>query len=226
MDMNMMNSMMNNINDNNMMQSNMMQSNMMQGNMMNNNMIQGNMMQGNMMNNNMMQGNMIQGNMMQGNMMNNTNPNLNNIQGTSIQALKQKQKEDNPPSIASNSHHSNNTNNTNLSLNDKIIDTLVTDVNASFDDYSPSDEKEYDTETEKEDKKINYNKIIEYLYEPVLLLVIYVILSQEKIRDTLMKYIPLLNPTDEGEIKPSGIILYGIILVGLFMLFKKILLNK
>ena len=110
-------------------------------------------------------------------------------------------------------------------MNDKIIDTLVTDVNASFDDYSPSDEKEYDTETDKEDEKINYNKIIEYLYEPILLLVIYFILSQEKIRDIFMKYIPLLNPTD-GEIKQSGIILYGIILVGLFMLSKKILLNK
>ena len=180
--------------------------------------------------NNMMNQNMNDNsfnNMMNQPMMSNINHNLNNIQGTSIQTLKKIQKEENPPSIASKSHNSNHSSNTNLSLNDKIIDTLVTDVNASFDDYSPSDEKEHDTETEKEkDEKINYNKIIEYLYEPILLLVIYIILSQEKIRDTFIKYIPLLNPTDEGEIKLAGIILYGIILVGLFMLSKKILLNK
>jgi hypothetical protein len=223
MDMNMMNSMMNNINDNSMMNNNMMNNNMMSNNQMMGNQMMGNQMMGNnMMGNNMMNNQMMSNNMM----MNNTNQNLNNIQGTSIQALKQKQKEDNPPSVASKSHNSNHTNNTNLSFNDKIIDTLVTDVNASFDDYSPSDEKEYDTETEKENEKINYNKIIEYLYEPILLLVIYIILSQEKIRDTFMKYIPILNPTDEGEINLSGIILYGIILVGLFMLSKKILLNK
>ena len=213
LDMNMMG-----MNNNNMMGMNNNNMMGMNNNMMNNNIIDNNMIDNNMMgmNNNMMNNNM---------MTNNTNQNLNNIQGTSIQALKHKQKEDNPPSIASKSHNSNHTHNTNLSLNDKIIDTLVTDVNASFDDYSPSDEKEYDTETDKEDEKINYNKIIEYLYEPILLLVIYFILSQEKIRDIFMKYIPLLNPTD-GEIKQSGIILYGIILVGLFMLSKKILLNK
>jgi hypothetical protein len=198
------------------------------------------------MNLNMMSNNMISNNMNQ--MMPNNHIASNNIQsmqgGTSIAQLRQKQQQNmindniqynknkiNEQTQSLYSNNSINNNSINNNMNDDImIDNLITDINTSFDDFSPSDEKEDniindienedDDEDEDDDDKY-YKKILKILIEPVILLTIYLIMSQERIRNIIAKYIPQLNPVgDDCEIPFSGVFIYGVILTLLFSIIK------
>lgn len=110
----------------------------------------------------------------------------------------------------------------------KKIDHLVSDINKSLDDYSPSKSIISD-ETEEEDnishKKSSYGSYIPTcLKEPILLIIIYVIMSQEFIHKMLCNYISYVNVQDDGRVPLIGIIIYGSILALIFMIFKKILI--
>lgn len=72
------------------------------------------------------------------------------------------------------------------------------------------------------DDDYNYGMII---IEPLLLLTIYVVLSQDFMIDFASRYIEQLNPVN-GGIPLSGIIIWGIVLVILFMSLRKIVQYK
>jgi hypothetical protein len=61
--------------------------------------------------------------------------------------------------------------------------------------------------------------------EPLLLLVIYLLFSQPIVRQTLGNYITQLNPDAEGKIGFAGVLIYGIILVTIYFLAKRYLIN-
>jgi hypothetical protein len=61
--------------------------------------------------------------------------------------------------------------------------------------------------------------------EPLLLLVIYLLFSQPVVRQTLGSYITQLNPDAEGKIGFAGVLIYGIILVTIYFLTKRYLIN-
>lgn len=57
--------------------------------------------------------------------------------------------------------------------------------------------------------------------DPLLILVIFIILSQPAIRDGFGKYIKYINCDENGRVPFIGVLIYGIILVSIFMLSKK-----
>ena len=74
-----------------------------------------------------------------------------------------------------------------------------------------------------DDNEVNYAKLfIEFL----ILLSLYVIMSQPFVISIASTYIDQLNPNDNGDISLTGIIIYGVILTLLFMVIRKIVLSK
>jgi hypothetical protein len=64
------------------------------------------------------------------------------------------------------------------------------------------------------------------IIEPLLLLTIYVILSQPFAINFASYYIDQLNPNEDGAIPLSGIIIYGVILVIMFMVLRRVVEYK
>ncbi len=111
------------------------------------------------------------------------------------------------------------------------IHHLVRNINQSLDDYAPSksqnteDSEDDSTEKENNNNKKNDNSgsyVPEILKEPLLIIIIYVILSQGFVRKGIGSYISYINPTQDGSVALIGYVIYGTILALLFMFFKKI----
>ncbi len=107
------------------------------------------------------------------------------------------------------------------------IKNLVKDINRSLEDFdgskSESDESETDDiENIEENKPVN-SYIPEFVKEGLLIIIIYVLLSQEFVRNNIGKFITYINPDDTGKIYIIGYISYGTILAILFLFFKKVL---
>lgn len=111
------------------------------------------------------------------------------------------------------------------------IRNLVSDVNKSLDNYSPSnqdipeDPMTDDSSDEEDDNNtISENSYLpEWLKESILILIIYIILSQGMVQSFFGKYIKYINPDENGSVPFIGIVIYGIILVVLYLLFKYLL---
>lgn len=112
-------------------------------------------------------------------------------------------------------------------INMKKIDHLVSDINKSLEGFSPSRSLvSEDSEEEDDNEKTTsyWSYIPNLLKEPLLLLIIYVILSQNFVYNLASNYITYLNPKDDGRVPLLGVIIYGAILAIIFMFFKKILI--
>ena len=114
------------------------------------------------------------------------------------------------------------------------IHHLVKNINQSLDDYAPSKsqntEDSEDDSTEKEEDinskiKSSDSYIPEILKEPLLIIIIYVIMSQGFVRKSIGSYISYINPNQDGYVSLIGYITYGTILALLFMFFKKIIIK-
>ena len=57
----------------------------------------------------------------------------------------------------------------------------------------------------------------------LVLFIIYIILSQEMIKDFFSKYFSSLNPDNEGKIGIQGVIIYGLILSVIYMITRKLI---
>jgi hypothetical protein len=69
------------------------------------------------------------------------------------------------------------------------------------------------------------NKVPKMLREPLIIVVLFVILSQPIIRDNIAKYVRQINPDMDGKVPFVGILIYGLIFAVLFTLAKKFLMN-
>jgi len=67
--------------------------------------------------------------------------------------------------------------------------------------------------------------IPEKLREPLIIFVLFVILSQPFIKNTIGRYVKQINPDREGKVPLTGVIIYGALLAALFALSKKFLLR-
>jgi hypothetical protein len=63
------------------------------------------------------------------------------------------------------------------------------------------------------------------LREPLIILVLYVVLSQAFVYKTVGKYIPQINPDGTGEVSFYGVIIYGLLLAITYALAKRFLLE-
>ena len=137
----------------------------------------------------------------------------------------------------------------------KSIVHLISDINKSLDNYSPSkstdkdDIEDVDDIEDKEDKENKENKdnrdndtddnenninikLIKtkkntnyksYLLDFTLIIIIYVLLSQNPVKIFTGKYIKFVNPNSDGTISLSGLLIYGIMIAVLFVLIKKLI---
>ncbi len=198
-------------------------------------------MQSNMMQQNMMQQNMMQPNMMMGGQMINSGPRISEMGGgTPISQLRKDILETIPlhnDSESSKSTKSNKSNNMKFIVDDINNDSEIGPKNkkkkkSDDDDYKEEeDEEEEDDEEETKPKKkkkssdfnLNNLNIPEMLKDPVLIWLIYMLMSQNFFKNLVGKYISSINPNEEGVVTIKGVAMYGLILVALYTLIKFIL---
>lgn len=164
--------------------------------------------------------------------------------GTSIADLKQKQSD---YSIQQKQFKKQNDEKQVFSNSDQERDKikhLVKDINKSLDDYGPSkmrnsdesydvtdndNDNNNDNENESENREMfddKYEKIFpDYLTELLLIVIIYVILSQNFVRKIIGNYISYINPEKNGTVPLIGYIIYGTIIAVMFELLKKIFIK-
>jgi len=118
------------------------------------------------------------------------------------------------------------------------INNLVLDINKSLENYSPSSQAvpltdEYEdyheplenlqnTKNENTETKDSSDYIL--LKEFLLLVIIYVILSQNFFRNFIGKYIKYINPKPDGNVSLIGVIIYGILFAIIYLIVKKFLI--
>lgn len=64
------------------------------------------------------------------------------------------------------------------------------------------------------------SRVPESFRDPLIILVIFIVLSLPVVKENIGNFIPQINPDAEGKVSFTGILIYGIILVALFMLVK------
>lgn len=85
-----------------------------------------------------------------------------------------------------------------------------------------SDDREDDRENDKEDKsdkktKTKSNIIEDSIYDGILLLIIYLLMSQGFVKNFLGRYIRMINVNSEGVVPFIGVVIYGLIFVLVFL---------
>jgi len=98
-------------------------------------------------------------------------------------------------------------------------------------DYTePSNELNFDNDKDDDTVSVEtvefYNDYVNIFIEMLLLLTVYVVMSQPFVVSNLSKYIHQLNPSEDGIIKLSGILIYGIILTCLFVVIRNSVLKN
>lgn len=104
------------------------------------------------------------------------------------------------------------------------IDELARDISLNLpeDTFATVSGTDNTNDTKKETD--NFVSVVYKLREPLIILVIYIIMSQPTVREVAGKYIKYIRPDDEGKVSFAGVLIYGIILAILFMLVKNIAL--
>jgi hypothetical protein len=112
------------------------------------------------------------------------------------------------------------------------IKNLVKDINNEIDDDKKKKTKKQDTDSDTEEEKPKKKKskgsffnftIPEMIKDPILIWVIYMLMSQNFFKKLVGKYITHINPNEEGVVPFSGVAVYGLVLVVLFTLIKFLL---
>jgi hypothetical protein len=113
-------------------------------------------------------------------------------------------------------------------VNERDIDMIARDVNDSLDDVpreqKPKKKNKHKKDDKKEKKETFMDKIPEILREPLIIVVIYMLLSTNIVKKTLSAYIPQIRPTGDGNILFVGIFVYALILAICFIILKKLLM--
>lgn len=99
------------------------------------------------------------------------------------------------------------------------IDELARDISENLNDKEYFEDDKLDGgDDDGLTLKVPYN-----LKGPLFLLIIYFIMSQSSVRQLFGKYISYLNPDENGIVSQLGIIIYGLIMVGIYMVINKFL---
>jgi len=160
--------------------------------------------------------------------------------GTSIQDLKNLQYEQGHNAAhhvqqAQHTPYYNIPNNYNYPQQSQNIEELARDINNDLssdtfvENISENDEEIMLADIKNENKSKNLLPnllpgVPMLVQDSILILIIYIILSQPLIKNTIGNYIKQIQPRTNGEVSQMGIIIYGIILVLLYALTKKFLL--
>lgn len=105
---------------------------------------------------------------------------------------------------------------------------LVKDINRGLGDYVPSDIQNTDTDEtiDNDDEPINKKSdftLFGLVKEPLIIILLYLLISQNFVRNSLGVYIPYVLPRQDGSLSFIGHLICGIIMASLFILSKKVL---
>lgn len=130
------------------------------------------------------------------------------------------------------------------------IDELINQINTESDESIPKKKKsksktkskekdkskDTDTDTDTDDNSNKKNvkiekkskfklffRIPEFIRDPLLIWIIFILLSQNFIKQLIGKYVKQINPNDEGVVSFMGVVIYGLIFAVLFGLIKFLL---
>ena len=109
--------------------------------------------------------------------------------------------------------------------NNPNIKNLVNEINNDLEDDFDDVISEEDLEENIVIKKSMLKKIKENIYEPIILLLLYVLLSQGSVRIFIGRYVKQINPNRDGIVGLSGLIIYGLILAILHQIIKTYLIE-
>lgn len=116
------------------------------------------------------------------------------------------------------------------------MDQLAREVNDSLDDLNiPLDSPKQQLtnrprqiqKQQKEQTKNNegiMGKVPIFLREPIIIVLIFIILSLDVVKKTLSSYIPQIKPSADGSVLFVGIVIYAMILAISYSVAKKLLL--
>jgi hypothetical protein len=174
--------------------------------------------------------NQIPANILMSNMMNNNGPSISSMGGgTPISQLRKdvviaKSKEVQPDTYMDDYATDTDRN--------SHIKNLVKDINNEIEDGKKKKVKVQDTDTETEEEKPKKKKskgsffnftIPEMIKDPILIWLIYMLMSQNFFKRLIGKYLTQINPNEEGVVSFTGVAVYGLVLVVLFTLIKFLL---
>ena len=99
----------------------------------------------------------------------------------------------------------------------KQIKSTTTDNNTNTNTKTDTDTTSTNTETEivkiKKVKKSFLQKIPQYIVDPIILFIIYLLMSQEFVKRFIGNYVNVINPDETGFVGIKGILAYGMVLV-------------
>lgn len=103
------------------------------------------------------------------------------------------------------------------------IEELAKDINENLlpeEAFASVSESEHNT-----DNSLHlFSALPTNIREPIVILILFIILSQPGVKDTIGKYITSINPDADCKVSFTGVLIYGILLAGLFALVKKFIL--
>ncbi len=103
------------------------------------------------------------------------------------------------------------------------IESLAKDINNSMPNGPAKDSDIDDAFLYDDDEENKY--LVDYVpkivREPLLILVLFVILSQPTVKDIIGKYVKQIVPDAQGKVSMTGVVIYGTILAVLFFVIKK-----
>ena len=177
--------------------------------------------------------NQIPANIMMSNMMNNNGPSISSMGGgTPIAQLRKDVAIAKTQKIKADISDKYADDYTTESDRNSHIKNLVEDINNEIEDGKKNKVKiqETDTDTEEEKPKKKKSKgsffnftIPEMIKDPILIWVIYMLMSQNFFKKLIGKYLTQINPNEEGVVTFSGVAIYGLVMVVLFTLIKFLL---
>lgn len=115
------------------------------------------------------------------------------------------------------------------------MDQLAREVNDSLDDLNTPQEppkqqpsiRPRQLQKQQKEQKDNdgiMGRVPMFLREPIIIVLIYVVLSLDIVKKTLSSYIPQIKPSADGSILFVGIIIYAMILAISYSVAKRLLL--
>ena len=127
-----------------------------------------------------------------------------------------------------NNHNNNNNNNTNTNIqhdNDSYISRNSNkskysekSEKSTISANSDTDESSVSEKRKKKNKKCSSNIIEDSIYDGILLLIIFILMSQYFVKNFIGNYIKVINVNEAGYVPFTGVVSYGVIFVLVFLL--------
>jgi hypothetical protein len=112
----------------------------------------------------------------------------------------------------------NNLNNDVKSVHSDKSENRDTLTDTDTDSESDTDtDKSINSEKKKKNKKCKKNFIKDSIYDGIILLVIFILMSQGFVKNFIGKHVKIINVNEEGYVPFKGVVAYGVIFVLVFL---------